>query len=290
MVEKKGIDISVWQGNINWEKVKSAGIEFAMLRCGFGKNSHQKDTQFETNYKNAKAAGVPVGVYHYSYATSVADAEKEADFCLSLLKGKQFEYPIAFDIEDKIQRDLGKELISKIIVAFCEKVEKAGYYVCIYANKDWLVNRIDTYCKTRYDVWIAEWTKKPTYNGQFGLWQYSSKGNVNGISGNVDMNIAYKDYPSIIKGAKLNGFTENVVAPAPDVEPAPVTYKAGQAVVLKDTPLYTTATSNKALTKKSGTYYIYDGIKINGRYRITNRPDRVGKKHIGFYVSGFIVL
>lgn len=292
MAEIKGIDVSVWQGAIDWQKVKAAGIQFAMLRGGFGKNKTQVDGQFETNYKNAKAAGVPVGVYHYSYAQSVTDAEKEADFCLSMLKGKQFEYPIAFDIEDKTQRNLGKDLISQIIIAFCEKVEKAGYYVCIYANKDWLNNRIDTYCRNRFDVWLAEWTSKPTYNGQFGLWQYSSKGSVSGISGNVDLNIAYKDYPSIIKAAKLNGFTESVTAPEPEKKPAPVpvTYKAGDKVVLKNTPLYSTASAKKALIKRSGTYYIYDGVKINGRYRVTNRADRVGKKPVGLYVSGFVAL
>ncbi len=295
MAERKGIDVSVWQGAIDWKKVKAAGIEFAMLRCGFGKNKTQVDGQFEANYKNAKAAGVPVGVYHYSYAQNVSDAEKEAEFCLSLLKGKQFEYPIAFDIEDKTQRNLGKELISQIIMTFCEKVEKAGYYVCIYANKDWLDNRIHTYCKNRFDVWLAQWTSKPTYNGKFGIWQYSSKGSVNGISGNVDMNIAYKDYPLIIKANKLNGFTENKKEESKPVvkeesKPVVVTYKAGDKVVLKNTPLYATASTKKLAAKKSGTYFIYDGVKINGRYRVTNRANRVGKKPMGFYVSGFVAL
>ena len=302
MTTRKGIDVSEWQGVIDWNKVKAAGIEFAMLRCGFGKNSTQTDNYFEKNYKNAKAAGVPVGVYHYSYATTIKDAEREADFCLSLLKGKQFEYPIAYDVEDRTQAKLTVAQLSDIIRAFCGKLEKAGYFVSLYANKSWLENKIDADCRKRYDVWLAQWTSKPTYKSQFGMWQYSSKGKVNGIAGNVDMNEAYKDYPTIIKSAKLNGYNETVAAPAPvpekkpaptpEKKPAPVVvkYKAGQKIVLKNTPIYATASAKTRAGKKSGTYYIYDGVKINGRYRVTNRADRVGKKPIWANVTGFVAL
>lgn len=208
-MQRKGIDVSTWQGDINWNKVKADGIEFAMLRSSFGKENPDKqtDNKFWQNYRNAKAAGVPIGAYHYSYATTVEDAKKEADFFLSIVKGCQFEYPIAFDIEDPSQMYLGKDRITDIIMTFCERVQAAGYYVSLYTNLDWISNRIDMSRAKAFDIWLAQWNDKPTYIGNFGMWQYTSSGSVNGISGNVDMNIAYYDYPSIIKAAGLNGFT-----------------------------------------------------------------------------------
>ena len=208
-MQRKGIDVSTWQGDIDWNKVKADGIEFAMLRSSFGKEnpSKQTDNKFWQNYNNAKAAGVPVGAYHYSYAKTVEDAKKEADFFLSIVKGCQFEYPIAFDIEDPSQMYLGKDRITDIIMAFCERVQAAGYYVSLYTNLDWISNRIDMSRAKAFDVWLAQWSSKPTYSGSFGMWQYTSSGSVSGISGNVDMNIAYYDYPSIIKAVGLNGFS-----------------------------------------------------------------------------------
>lgn len=208
-MSKKGIDVSTWQGDIDWNKVKADGIEFAMLRSSFGKENPDKqtDNKFWQNYRNAKAAGVPVGAYHYSYATSVEAAKQEADFFLGIVDECQFEYPVAFDIEDASQMYLGKNLITDIIMAFCERVQAAGYYVSLYTNLDWISNRIDMSRAKAFDVWLAQWSSQPTYNGSFGMWQYTSSGKVNGISGNVDMNIAYYDYPSIIKAAGLNGFT-----------------------------------------------------------------------------------
>ena len=114
---------------------------------------------------------------------------------------------MAFDSEDKRQSGLGVSVISDIIRTFGETVEAAGYNVGVYANKDWLTNRIDADCKSRYDIWLAQWTSEPTYTGSYGMWQYSSKGSVDGVSGNVDMNIAYKDYPSIIAGMDGNSDT-----------------------------------------------------------------------------------
>lgn len=210
-MQKKGIDVSTWQGNIDWNKVKADGIEFAMLRSSFGKENpnQQTDNKFWQNYNGAKAAGVPIGAYHYSYATTVEDAKKEADFFLSIVKGCEFEYPVAFDIEDASQMYLGKQLITDIIMTFCERVQAAGYYVSLYTNLDWISNRIDMNRVKAFDIWLAQWSSQPTYGGSFGMWQYTSKGSVNGISGNVDMNIAYYDYPTIIKNAGLNGFTNS---------------------------------------------------------------------------------
>lgn len=303
MAQYKGIDVSKWQGVIDWKKVKNAGVEFAMLRIGFGSNG--KDLKFEDNYKGAKAVGMPIGGYLYSYATSVEKAKAEARYCLSLIKGKQFEYPIVYDVEDKTQAGLGVKTISAMIKAFCTIMEEAGYYVAVYANKSWLDTRIDAECKKKYDIWLAQWTAKPTYTGSFGLWQYTDKGKVNGISGNVDMNISYKNYPNIMKTNGFNGFakvkTEKPKEEKPKVEqpvktetpvkvekPAAKSYKAGTKVVLKNAKLYGTAYAKTTKNEANGTYYLYDGKNINGRYRITNSSEKVNKAPVEKNVTGFI--
>lgn len=280
----KGIDVSKHQGTIDWQKVKTSGVDFAMIRAGYGRYDNQKDEYFEENYKNAKQAGVKVGAYLYSYAKSVDDAKKEAETFLKWISGKQFEYPVAFDVEEKEQSDKGKQFVSDIIRAFCETVEKAGYYVCIYANKYWLDNFVDADCKKKYDTWLAQWAEKATYSGKYGIWQYSSQGSVNGISGRSDLDESYKDYPSIMKNKGLNGFSAPAPTPAPEIKP----YSARMMVSLSNTPLYVSATAKTPAAKKSGTYYIYDGIEINGRYRITSSPEKALKKPIGENVTGFV--
>lgn len=200
----KGIDVSVFQGVIDWDKVKAAGVQFAMLRGGYGRSG--KDERFESNYKKAKKAGVPVGVYHYSYADSIEKAKAEAQFCISYLKGKTLEYPIAFDIEEKTQAILTNERRTDIVKAFCDAMEKAGYYVVIYSSKDWLVNKLNMSKLRAYDVWVAQWAAQCTYTGNYGMWQFSDKGRVDGINGYVDLDYAYKNYPSIMKAAGLNGY------------------------------------------------------------------------------------
>lgn len=204
----KGIDVSRHQGTIDWQKVKDSGVEFAILRSSYGKEdkAKQTDSQFLTNYAAAKSVGMPIGCYHYSYATTVDEAKQEAEFFLDIVKGCSFEYPVCFDIEDTSQASLGKSLLSDIATTFCSTVQSAGYYVSIYASLDWLKNKLD-YSKIKgYDIWLAQWSSTPTYTNSFGMWQYSSTGSVDGITTNVDMDCAYKDYPSIIKELELNGF------------------------------------------------------------------------------------
>lgn len=279
-----GIDVSKWQGKIDWAKLKNTDVQFAMLRCGYGKTQGQHDEFFEENYKNAKANGIPVGAYHYSYAKSAADAKKEADYCLSLIKDKTFEFPIAFDIEDKSQQDLPNNIISDIIKTFCETVENAGYYVSVYANLWWYNNKIGTEIPKKYDTWLAQWSDAPTLKSDFGMWQYTSGGSVDGIQGRVDLNYAYKNYPNIMLYNGLNGYKKENTTP---VKPANE-FSARQAVSLYNTPLYISATATKESAKKSGTYYIYDGVEINGRYRITSSAERAGKTPIGTNVTGYV--
>lgn len=294
----KGIDVSTFQGNIDWARVKKDGVQFAMLRGGFGR--YETDEQFEKNYEGAKAAGVPVGVYHYTYADTVDKAVQEADFCISYLKGKQLEYPIAFDIEDASISNLTKALLTEIVTAFCDRVEKAGYYVVVYASKSWFTSKLNKTKLTRFDKWVAQWSEECTYTDAYGLWQYSNSGNIKGISGRVDLDYAYKDYPTIIKNAGLNGFSKpstkptaptkptTPTKPATPSKPTAKTFKQGDAVKLVNTPLYSSSESTKTAIKKTGTYYIYDGELLHGKYRITIAPKFCGRKPVYLNVTGWV--
>ena len=214
----KGIDVSYANGVVNWQAVKNGDqVDFAIIRTGYGKLNcpKQTDNQFEANYRGAKAVGIPVGAYHYSYALTVADALQEAEFCLALLKGKQFEYPIYFDMEEKTQMALTTEQLSDIAVAFCNKIEAAGYWVGIYSYGSALQCEVNYEKTKRFDCWVAHTgVTKPSYTHPYGMWQYSHTGNVPGAnisSGKCDMNYAYQDYPTLIKKAGLNGFTKSAV-------------------------------------------------------------------------------
>lgn len=205
----KGIDVSTFQGNIDFKKVKKSGIDFVIIRAGYGREVSQKDAKFEQNYKNAKAAGLKVGAYWYSYADSVEDAKREAKVCAEVIKGKQFEYPIYFDLEEKSQFDMGKEFCSNLVKAFCNALEKAGYWAGLYCSKYYLNNYVTDEVAKRYAVWVAQYNDECTYKKPYGMWQYSSEGKVNGISGNVDMDYAYVDYPKLIKAKGLNGLKKS---------------------------------------------------------------------------------
>lgn len=201
---KNGIDVSEHQGKINWQKVKT---DFAILRAGYGREISQKDKQFDNNYKGCKDNNIPCGAYWYSYAVTPQDARREAETCLKIIKGKTFEYPIYFDIEERRQLALGKTACTAIAKAFLEVVEKAGYWVGIYSSKSHLENYLSEDIRKRYAVWVAHYgVSKTTYRGQFGIWQKSEKGRINGISGNIDLNECYVDYPALIRQAGLNGF------------------------------------------------------------------------------------
>lgn len=205
-MERKGIDVSKWQGTIDWDKVKKAGIDFAMIRAGFGKESSQIDKCFLYNIKHAQANNINVGVYWYSYAKNIDDAKQEAIVFLSVIKGYKLEYPVVFDIEDNSQTSLSKRLKTDICNAFCNEIEKAGYYAMIYSNCNWLENHLyKDELLAKYDLWLAHWNAdKPKY--PCGIWQTTDKGIVDGISGTVDLNTSFKDYPAIMKAKGINGF------------------------------------------------------------------------------------
>ena len=219
---KKGIDVSQWQGDINWGAVKA---DFAILRAGYGRVKSQIDTKFEQNYRNAKAVGMPLGAYWYSYAMSPDEAREEARVFLEIIKGKQFEYPVYFDVEENKTLALGRDRVSDIIIAFLEEMEKAGYFAGLYMSASHLTNLTTQYVKDRFAIWVAHYgVSKTTYTGQYGMWQYSSTGRIDGINGNVDLNECYVDYPKQIKADGRNGFEKPQPiesTPEPIPEPTP---------------------------------------------------------------------
>jgi len=203
----KGIDVSQWQGKIDFQAVADAGTEFVILRAGYGFKASQVDKTFVTNYNNAKAAGIPVGAYWYSYAKNEEEAKLEAAACLEVLGDRKFEFPIAYDFEEPFQMKYSKAKIASIICAFCEELEAHGYYCSVYSFASAFTYNINQTVKERYDAFVAHYgVKKPAYKGPYGVWQYSSTGRVDGIKVNVDRDYAYKNYPVIIKKYHLNGY------------------------------------------------------------------------------------
>ena len=206
---KKGIDISYCQKAVDWNTLK---VDFVIMRAGYDKYAYQKDTMLETKNKNACNKGIAKGAYWYSYAMSEAEAREEAKACIEVLKGKKFEYPIYFDVEEPKQKALGKAKVSAIVKAFCSTMEAAGYWVGIYTNVDWYKNVITDDIKKRYAIWIASWdVAKPAINGPYGIWQYKV-GRINGVSGDCDLDYGYVDYPTEIKKAGMNGYSKKPVS------------------------------------------------------------------------------
>ena len=211
-IKFKGIDISAWQCTPNFEKVKAAGVQFVIARAGYGKNNIDK--QFHRNAAECNRLGIPLGVYWFSYATNAQEAAQEARYCLEAVKPYRLEYPIFYDLEydtvtyaAKKGVTITKALSTEMVIAFCSEIEKAGYYAANYTNADYASRMFDMAALAKFDLWYASY--KTTCNRtDAGLWQYGSTGKVDGISGNVDMDNSFMDYPSIIKGAGLNGFTK----------------------------------------------------------------------------------
>ena len=191
----KGVDVSYHQGHIDWKKVKNAGIQFAMLRAGYGRNNIDK--QFHNNANGCRITGIPFGVYWFSYAYTVDMARQEARYCVAAIDQYEVQYPVCYDLEyDSISYarkngvTIGKTLATKMAVAFCEEVEKAGYKAMNYANLDYARNMFGT---VPYDLWFARYNATPG-RSDMAMWQYTSSCSVPGIAGKVDMNYCYKDY------------------------------------------------------------------------------------------------
>ena len=207
MAQLKGIDVSVWNGSINWAQTKKE-IDFAILRIGYGREVSQKDTRFEANYAGCKANNIPVGGYWYNYAKTVDDARREANACIKCLNGRKFDYPIWYDIEENSVFATGKANVSKIAEVFCEALKAAGYKVGIYSSYYTFKTYFTEEVKNKYDIWLAHVgnggapLSNTGYPGHKEMWQYSWKGRYSGINGDVDEDWSYVDYAAQDDGDK----------------------------------------------------------------------------------------
>ena len=199
-VKIKGMDISAWQGDIsvaNFQKAKAAGIEYVILRVGYTGSSSKKptiDKVFENNYKNAIAAGLPVGVYFYSLATNTTLAKAEADFVINNIKGKTITYPVYIDVEDNAtQGKASTSALASVCNTFCNTISAAGYKPGVYASLSWFNSRIGTITAS-HTKWVAQYYSKCEYKGAYDMWQYSSSEKVPGIADKVDVNWCYKKF------------------------------------------------------------------------------------------------
>lgn len=195
-VALKGIDVSRYQYNIDWNSVKNAGVDFAIIRTGFGGENweQQTDPYFEANYSGARQNGIKVGVYHYSYATNTAMAAQEADMCLSILKGRPLDYPVFYDVEDSKLNKLSPDQLAAIVTTFCGKIQQAGYKVGLYSFVNFFKAHLTSPSLDQYDKWVANTgVNAPNYSKPYTMWQYGQRP-VAGISGNTDVNYSYVDY------------------------------------------------------------------------------------------------
>ena len=198
----RGVDVSFYQGEIDWPTVAASGVDFAMIRVGYrgySQGSLQLDERFQANLEGALNAGLEVGVYFFSQATTVAEAEEEADFVLEAIRGYPIHYPVVFDWEfittDDARTDgMDGVGITQCAAAFCELVSLAGYTPMVYFNQDmgYLVYQLDQL--DDYPFWLAEYGSHPDFYYNFELWQYTHTGTVPGIEGNVDLNLAFWDF------------------------------------------------------------------------------------------------
>ncbi len=194
-----GIDVSKFNGNIDWTKVRNSGVTYAIIRSGYRGSTAGalvEDPKFRANIKGASAAGLKVGVYFFTQAVNEVEAVEEASMVLSQVSGYKISYPIFIDVESSGGRADGLDYATrtKVINAFCQTIRNSGYTAGVYANKTWLQKKFDPGQLGAYKIWLAQYNSTPTYTGRYNLWQYSSKGSVSGISGNVDMNLSYMGY------------------------------------------------------------------------------------------------
>lgn len=212
------LDVSTYQPTIDYAVV-AKNIDGVILRIGFtgwGRQSMEIDSRFEKHYAGFKAAGVPVGAYYYSAADTTKSAQKEAEFCLSLLEGKQFELPIYYDVESRERQEkLSKDALTELAEVFCNKLETAGYYVGYYSYTAWLLNKFDTARLSKYTLWKADYRASPDLTIKCDMLQYTGSGTISGIIGKVDLSRTNKDFAATIINAGLNGFSKPITPEAP---------------------------------------------------------------------------
>lgn len=219
----QGLDVSEFQGNINWTQVKNAGYRFAMIRAGYGFST--LDQKFRQNITECNRIGMPAGAYWFCYAISPETAVQEADACINAISPYRIEYPVCYDIEqDSVNYAAQKgvtitpDLAARIVKAFCNRVEERGYFAMYYSNHNFLNTYLPWEMARRYALWYAYYNKK--YDGiDCGIWQYSSTGRIPGISGDVDLDISFEDYAAVIREGGFNHLNGTPVPPVPPVTP-----------------------------------------------------------------------
>ena len=194
-----GIDVSKWQKEIDWDKVKNEGVDFAIIRCGYRGSvtgSLVEDPYFEQNIKGARAAGIKVGVYFFTQAVNEVEAVEEASMVISLVRDYELQYPVFIDTEgaggNGRSDSLNVEERTAVCEAFCTTVKNAGLEAGVYASRNWYNNKLTASTLESYAIWLAEYRSVPLYQGYYQMWQYTSKGKINGINGNVDLNVSYR--------------------------------------------------------------------------------------------------
>lgn len=219
----KVIDVSRWQNNIDFAKVKASGIEGVIIKAGGSDSGFYKDSKFEQNYANAKAVGLHVGAYYFvgKGCTSTVDGRADGERFANLIAGKQFDLPVYMDVESTPTS--ARTGATDAAIAFCSYLESKGYYVGIYASDiSGFKDRLDySRLKDRFTSWVARYGSEPKYATKWDMWQYTSTGRVNGIAGNVDMDDCRADFPSIIINGGFNGYSKSTPTPAPTPQPTP---------------------------------------------------------------------
>lgn len=197
----RGIDISRYQGKPDFARLKRE-VGFVIMQAGFGRYASQKDAEFDRNYTECRKHGIPCGAYWFSYAASADDARTEARACAEVIKGRQLEYPVYYDIEGSACSGD----VSAKCKAFCSELERLGWFAGIYISRSPAQTYLDSYCISKYALWLAEYGGRLNWAGDVGMWQNSSSGRFSGISGDVDTDICFVDYPALIRSGGFNGF------------------------------------------------------------------------------------
>lgn len=203
----KGIDVSGNQGNIDFRKVKASGVEFVIVKAGY---STSTVPTWEKNFANAKNSGLKVGAYWYSYAKTIEQGVEEAKAFIKALKGKQLDFPVYLDLEEKSQFDKGRAFCTELVEAFCGELEKAGYYAGVYCSTYWFTNFVEESVREKRPAWIADYRGECGYKGTYGIWQYDAA-YVEGVQYDCDRNWGYIDYSEYIKHNGLNGYPKAIV-------------------------------------------------------------------------------
>lgn len=259
-VAKKGIDVSYYQGNISWADVKNSGIDFAIIRAGYGSKliDSQTDTNFGANYDGATANGIKAGAYWMSYATTTDEAVDEAQMCLSVINGRHLDYPVFIDIEQASQKTLPKDQLTAIAAAFCKAITDTGYKAGIYSPTSIFNSNLGGPSLDSYDKWPAHWgVNAADYSSPYAMWQYGT-GTVPGItSGVVDMDYSYRDYPNPVPTPE----DTSILSDTGSV----LTMQKGKSYTFKFTPNGTSAVPSFT-TGNSGVIKSASVQKIGGSY------------------------